>query len=136
MLRRLAAVAALSTLAILAVAPSAWARVEIDPGEAVAVATGAVTFSVEYGASAATGTTEDTTTTTASDLPGTTLEAEQRDDGNTSAAPWVIGSGIAALAAVGIGGWILKVHQDAEKAQSSGGAGGDGGGAPGDQHGS
>lgn len=45
---------------------------------------------------------------TDSDLPGTTLEAEERDDGNTSAAPWVIGSGIAAVVAIAIGGTILK----------------------------
>lgn len=41
-------------------------------------------------------------------LPGTSLEAEERDDGGTSAAPWVIGSGVAALAVVGLGGWLLK----------------------------
>lgn len=58
--------------------------------------------------SEATTTTEATTSTTDSDLPGTTLEAEQRDDGGTSAAPWIIGSGIAALAAIVIGGTILK----------------------------
>lgn len=55
-----------------------------------------------------TSTTEATTTTTEDDLPGTTLEAQERDDGNTSVAPWLIGSGLAALAAVGIGGTILK----------------------------
>jgi uncharacterized protein YcnI len=58
--------------------------------------------------SEATTTTEATTSTTDSDLPGTTLEAEQRDDGGTSAAPWIIGSGIAALAAIVVGGTILK----------------------------
>jgi hypothetical protein len=41
-------------------------------------------------------------------LPGTTLEANQRDDGETSVVPWVIGSGIAALAVIGIGGWIVQ----------------------------
>lgn len=55
-----------------------------------------------------TTTTTEAPTTTESDLPGTTLEAQERDDGTTSAAPWVIGSGIAALAAIGIGGTILK----------------------------
>lgn len=55
-----------------------------------------------------TTTTGAATTTTDSDLPGTTLEAEERDDGNTSAAPWVIGSGIAAVVAIAIGGTILK----------------------------
>lgn len=56
---------------------------------------------------AATTTTVEATTTT-DELPDTTLEAEERDDGSTSMAPWVIGSGIAALAAIGIGGTILK----------------------------
>lgn len=41
-------------------------------------------------------------------LPGTSLEAEERDDGTTSAAPWIIGSGLAAVAVVGIGGLVLK----------------------------
>jgi hypothetical protein len=41
-------------------------------------------------------------------LPGTSLEAEERDDGGTSAAPWVIGSGVAALAVVVLGGLFLK----------------------------
>jgi uncharacterized protein YcnI len=101
---------------------------------------------------AATSTTSgDGTTTTASDLPGTTLEADQVDDGNTSAMPWVIGSAIAALAAVVIGGLILKRRQDAEKARDaeppagpagdgsadgSGDPDGDAGGGPGDEPGS
>ncbi len=50
----------------------------------------------------------ESTTTTGPDLPRTTLEAQERDDGNTSAAPWIIGSGLAALAAIGIGGTLLK----------------------------
>ena len=50
----------------------------------------------------------DPTTSTTERLPGTSLEAEQRDDGGTSAAPWVIGSGLAALAVVGVGGLLLK----------------------------
>lgn len=41
-------------------------------------------------------------------LPGTTLEAEERDDGTTSAAPWIIGSGMVALVAIGVGGTLLK----------------------------
>ncbi len=45
---------------------------------------------------AATTTTEDVTTTTA-DLPGTTVEAANEGDGD-SAAPWLIGAGIAAIA--------------------------------------
>ena len=41
-------------------------------------------------------------------LPGTTLESTQRDDGDQSVAPWVIGSGIAALAIIGIGGTVVQ----------------------------
>jgi hypothetical protein len=41
-------------------------------------------------------------------LPGTTLEANQRDDGGASLAPWVIGSGLAAVAMIGIGGTIAQ----------------------------
>lgn len=65
----------------------------------------------------ATTTTEATTSTSVTDtteaaLPGTTLEAEQRDDGDTDAAPWIIGAGIAAVAAIAIGGTILKRRAD------------------------
>jgi hypothetical protein len=41
-------------------------------------------------------------------LPGTTLEANQRDDGGGSLAPWVIGSGLAAVALIGIGGTVVQ----------------------------
>ncbi|MEQ1788657.1 MAG: DUF1775 domain-containing protein [Acidimicrobiales bacterium] len=44
---------------------------------------------------ASTTTTTAEVTTTTDELPDTTLEAEERDDGSTSMAPWVIGSGIA-----------------------------------------
>lgn len=40
--------------------------------------------------------------------PGTTLEADERDDGGTNAATWFVGSGIAAAVAVGAGGMVLK----------------------------
>lgn len=53
-----------------------------------------------------------TTSTTRGGLPGTTLEAQERDDGNTSVAPWLIGSGVVAAAAVGIGGLVLKRRTD------------------------
>jgi uncharacterized protein YcnI len=53
-------------------------------------------------------TTTDEATTTTERRPGTSLEAEERDDGNTSMAPWVIGSGVAALLVVGGGGLLLK----------------------------
>ncbi len=57
----------------------------------------------------ATTTTEATTST--SRLPGTTVEAANEGDGDSSAAPWLIGSGIAAIAAIAIGGTILKRRQ-------------------------
>ena len=57
-------------------------------------------------ASTTTSTTEATTTTTR-DLPGTTLEAANEGDGD-SAAPWLIGSGIAAIVAIAVGGYLLK----------------------------
>ena len=44
-------------------------------------------------------------------LPGTTLEAAERDDGTTSAAPWVIGSGIAAVLVIAVGGTLLQRKQ-------------------------
>jgi uncharacterized protein YcnI len=51
-------------------------------------------------------------TTTTNDLPGTALEAEARDDGGESIAPWAIGSGIAALVVIGVGGLALKRRMD------------------------
>ncbi|MEO7573650.1 MAG: hypothetical protein ABIX10_14555 [Acidimicrobiales bacterium] len=100
MLRRLAALTLVSAVAILVMAAPAGAHVDLDPGEAVAGSTATTT---------STATTEaPATSTTGRDLPGTTLEAQERDDGNTSAAPWIIGSGLAALAAIGIGGTYLK----------------------------
>jgi len=48
------------------------------------------------------------TTQARRELPGTALEAEERDDGNTTAAPWIIGSGIAAVVVIGVGGMLLK----------------------------
>ncbi len=90
--RRLLLAAALTAVSVLLSAPPAWAHLASEPAVA-AVAAGS------------------TTSTTGSDLPGTTLEAEERDDGNTSAAPWIIGSGLAAAAAVAVGGTILKRRQ-------------------------
>lgn len=52
------------------------------------------------------------TTSTTERLAGTTLEADERDDGTTSMAPWLIGSGIAAAVAVGVGGYVLKRRTD------------------------
>ena len=54
-----------------------------------------------------TSTSAPATTETTEDRPGTTLEAEARDDGG-SPAPWLIGSGIAAAVAVGVGGILLQ----------------------------
>ena len=62
-------------------------------------------------------TTGEATTTTTNALPGTTLEADQRDDGTTSAAPWILGSGIAAGLVITIGGLFLKGKQDRENEQ-------------------
>ncbi len=60
-------------------------------------------------ASSSTTVRDSTTTRAPRDLPRTVLEAEEdRDDGNVSPAPWLIGSGIAAAVAIAIGGTILK----------------------------
>jgi hypothetical protein len=65
-------------------------------------------------------------TSTTDELPGTTLEAEERDDGNTSAAPWIIGSAIAAVLAIAIGGTLLKRRADREAAEAADAASPDG----------
>lgn len=62
---------------------------------------------------ATTSTSEAPTTTaapdtTTNDLPRTAVEAESRDDGGGSLAPWVVGSGLAALAVIAVGGSLLK----------------------------
>ena len=49
----------------------------------------------------------DTPPSSTAQVPGTTLEAQARDDG-TSLAPWLIGSGVAAAAAVLVGGTALR----------------------------
>ena len=54
-----------------------------------------------------TTTTTEATTTTSRERPGTTLEAaNEGDDG--SATPWLVGSGIAAVVAIAVGGYVLK----------------------------
>ncbi len=123
MRRRPIAVIVLGAAALVALAAPAWAHVDLDPpGELAWISAAEGESEVERPAprltlvadpSATTtarpaSTPEPPTTTPDADLPGTTLEAQERDDGNTSAAPWVIGSGIAALAAIGIGGTVLK----------------------------
>jgi periplasmic copper chaperone A len=84
-----------------------------------------------------TTTTAPTTTTgdaggssTSSSLPGTTVEAEQRDDGGTNTAAWLIGSGIAALVAIGVGGLLLKRRADEPGDDAPGGGAGDDGAEP------
>jgi uncharacterized protein YcnI len=71
----------------------------------------------------ATTTTEATTTTaeatsTTADLPDTTVEASNEGDGD-SAAPWLIGAGIAAILAIAIGGYLLKRRSDADEAAAA-----------------
>ncbi len=56
---------------------------------------------------ASTTSTTEATTATSRELPGTTLEAANEGDGD-SAAPWLIGSGIAAIVAIAVGGYLLK----------------------------
>jgi uncharacterized protein YcnI len=68
----------------------------------------------------ATTTSTTLATTTTDELADTTLEAQERDDGTTSAAPWIIGSALAAVAAIAIGGTILKRRADREAAEGSG----------------
>jgi hypothetical protein len=43
------------------------------------------------------------------DRPATYLEADERDDGTTDAAAWMVGSGIAAVLFIGVGGtWMAR----------------------------
>ncbi len=58
-------------------------------------------------ASEGTSTSEAATATTERP-PGTSLEAAQRDDGESSLAPWVIGSGLVAILVIGAGGYALQ----------------------------
>jgi len=51
---------------------------------------------------------DDATTTTERRGVGTTVEADSRDDGSNNAAAWFIGSGIAAIVAIAVGGYVLK----------------------------
>jgi hypothetical protein len=51
-------------------------------------------------------------------LPRTDLEAEQRDDGHTSQAPYLIWSGIVAVVVVGVGGLLFKRRFDRENRAS------------------
>lgn len=60
------------------------------------------------GGSPSTTTAPSSTTASTRDLPRTALEAEQRDDGDGSLAPWLVGSGIAAVVAIVVGGLVLR----------------------------
>jgi hypothetical protein len=43
------------------------------------------------------------------ELPATYLEADERDDGGTDAAAWMVGSGLAAVVIIGAGGtWMMR----------------------------
>lgn len=116
--------AAFAGLFLFSLAAPAGAHVDIDPREAASGSTVTVTASFLYGndggatpglvlfTDAATTIGDDDATTTTNDLPGTSLEAEARDDGDQSVAPWVIGSGVLALVAIGVGGTVLKRRMD------------------------
>ena len=86
MIRRTVALLALAAALLVLLAVPAAAHVEVRPETAVVAAE----------------------TSTTLDLPRTAGEADQRDDGNTDSAPWILGSGVVALAAILIGGTILK----------------------------
>jgi periplasmic copper chaperone A len=66
-------------------------------------------------------TTDAPVTSTTADLPGTTVEAANEGDGD-AAAPWLIGAGLAAVAAVAIGGTLLKRGMDRDEADAEVGA--------------
>lgn len=57
-----------------------------------------------------TTTTAESTSPTSRGLPGTTVEAEQRDDGTTRTTWWLVGSGLLAAGSIAVGGTILQRH--------------------------
>ncbi len=90
----------------------AWIEEEESEGEG-AFPSPRLTLVADPNATTTTGAPDSTTTTEAATStterpPGTSLEASQRDDGDSSLAPWVIGSTVAALAVIGIGGYALQ----------------------------
>lgn len=90
----------------------AWIEEEASEGEG-AHPSPRLTLVADPNATTSTSTELTTTTaevspTTTERRPGTSLEAAERDDGSTSAAPWLIGSGVLALVAVALGGLLLK----------------------------
>jgi uncharacterized protein YcnI len=78
-----------------------------------------LTLTADTSATTSTTTAASTTSTTA-ELPATTLEVENEEDSDDSAAPWLIGSGIAAIVAIAIGGYLLKRHRDKAEAAGAG----------------
>ena len=86
----------------------AWISADEGESEADHPAPRLVLTPAQATTSSTTGVDDSTTTRAPRDLPRTILEAEQRDDGGGSPAPWLIMSGLAALAVIGIGGTILS----------------------------
>ncbi len=83
----------------------AWISEDEGEGETSSPAPRLTLVADPNAGSATTSTTEPTTTSR--ELPGTTLEAA--DDGDDDdAAPWLIGSGIAAALAIAVGGYLLQ----------------------------
>lgn len=90
----------------------AWIEEEVSEGEG-AFPSPRLTLVADPDATTTTAapgstTTEEADPPTTERPPGTSLEASQRDDGDASLAPWVIGSAVAALAMIGIGGYALQ----------------------------
>jgi uncharacterized protein YcnI len=100
----------------------AWIGEEEGEGEDVSSAP-RLTLVADPNATSTTTTTEPTSTT--ADLPGTTVEAANEGDGD-SAAPWLIGAGIAAVVAIAVGGTLLKRKVDRDQAGAPRDVGGEG----------
>jgi len=114
MRRRLLAVPALALTALVALAAPAAPHLQVEAEEGSYPAPRLVLAPNPNPTttSASTTTTTEATTSTSQRRAGTTLESEQRDDGSQDATPWLVGSGIAAVLAVGAGGWVLKRRTD------------------------
>lgn len=91
----------------------------IDPDESEAEGTFPAPRMTLVADPSATSTTAPSTTATTGELPGTTVEAANEGDDDGSAAPWLIGAGIAAIVAIAVGGWLLKRHQDRSEAAAA-----------------
>jgi hypothetical protein len=109
MLRRCLLLLAVAAAALGAPSASAGADPDLGPARSVVAASQALAAGddvADPGAGSTTSTT-DPPTSTSRELPGTTLEAANEGDGG-SAAPWLIGAGIAAAVAIAAGGYLLK----------------------------